>query len=203
LDQLRFILHHVSLVAIALQMGLLTMQGGLAMADRERRQRLEGEENVARRIKLEREARGWSTATLADRLTDAGYPLNQSAVWRIESGEPRRRVNLDEAIGFAKVFDVSLDNLVGPPEIAANAQVKQLMAEFAASWEKSVAARKEMDQAREALDAYGRAHPNLAELIGAMVTRVVADAAGYDYRSPDSPPGSPEPEGLADPSAEA
>lgn len=173
------------------------------MADGERRQRLEGEENVARRIKMEREARGWSTATLAERLTDAGYPLNQSAVWRIESGEPRRRVNLDEAIGFAKVFDVSLDNLVGPPEIAANAQVKQLMAEFAASWEKSVAARKETDQAREALDAYGRAHPNLAELIRAMVNRVVADTAGDDFLLPDSPSGSLGPEGLADPSAEA
>jgi transcriptional regulator with XRE-family HTH domain len=184
-------------------MGLLTMQGGLAVADGERRQRLEGEENVARRIKLEREARGWSTATLADRLTDAGYPLNQSAVWRIESGEPRRRVNLDEAIGFAKVFDVSLDNLVGPPEIAANAQVKQLMAEFAASWEKSVAARKEMDQAREALDAYGRAHPNVAELIEAMVARVVADAVGDDYRSPTLPPSPAEPDGPASSEGEA
>ncbi|WP_371480705.1 helix-turn-helix domain-containing protein [Kitasatospora sp. NBC_00315] len=173
------------------------------MADEDRRQRLEGEENVARRIKMEREARGWSTATLAERLTEAGYPLNQSAVWRIESGEPRRRVNLDEAIGFAKVFDISLDNLVGPPEIAANAHVKRLLADFAESWQKSVAARKDMDQAREALDAYGRAHPNLEELIRAMITRVVADAAGDDYRSPKFPSGSPEAKGLADPGTEA
>lgn len=173
------------------------------MADEDRRQRLEGEENVARRIKMEREARGWSTATLAERLTEAGYPLNQSAVWRIESGEPRRRVNLDEAIGFAKVFDISLDNLVGPPEIAANAHVKRLLADFAESWQKSVASRKEMDRARDALDAYGRAHPNLEELIRAMITRVVADAAGDDYRSPNFPPGPPEAEGLADPGTEA
>ncbi|MFI9360355.1 helix-turn-helix domain-containing protein [Kitasatospora sp. NPDC053057] len=172
------------------------------MADEDRRQRLEGEENVARRIKMEREARGWSTATLAERLTEAGYPLNQSAVWRIESGEPRRRVNLDEAIGFAKVFDISLDNLVGPPEIAANTHVKRLLADFAESWQKSVAARKEMDLAREALDAYGRAHPNLQELIRAMITRVVADAAGDDYRSPNFPPGASDAEGLGDPGTE-
>ncbi|WP_051711942.1 hypothetical protein [Streptomyces sp. NRRL S-350] len=111
-------------------------------------------------------------------------------MWRIESGEPRRRVNLDEAIGFAKVFDISLDNLVGPPEIAANAHVKRLLAEFAESWQKFVAVRKEMESARDALDAYGTAHPNLAELISAMITRVVADEVGDDYRPPSSPSGS-------------
>ncbi|MEV7776813.1 helix-turn-helix transcriptional regulator [Kitasatospora sp. NPDC088351] len=185
----------------ALQMGLMTMHGGLTVGGADSRQRLEGEENVARRIKMEREARGWSTATLAERLTEAGYPLNQSAVWRIESGEPRRRVNLDEAIGFAKVFDISLDNLVGPPEIAANAHVKRLLAEFAESWQKSVVARKEMDRARDALDAYGADHPNLAELISAMITRVVADEAGGDYGSQRLPPGSSEAQGLADPGA--
>ncbi|MFD0410444.1 helix-turn-helix domain-containing protein [Kitasatospora sp. NPDC127116] len=176
----------------ALQMGLTTMHGGLIVAGADPRRRLEGEENVAQRIKMEREARGWSTATLAERLTEAGYPLNQSAVWRIESGEPRRRVNLDEAIGFAKVFDISLDNLVGPPEIAANAHVKRLLAEFAESWQKFVTARKEVNRARDALDAYGAAHPNLAELISAMITQVVADEAGDDHHSPSLPPGSPD-----------
>lgn len=73
---------------------------------------LSGENNVAVRIKLERETRGWSTNALSDRLNDAGFDMNPSAVWRIENG--RRRINLDEAIGFADVFGLDLRNLVGP-----------------------------------------------------------------------------------------
>ncbi|PYC77353.1 transcriptional regulator [Streptomyces tateyamensis] len=72
------------------------------------------EENAAERVRLERERRGWSTGELAKRMTEAGYPINQSSVWRIESGEPRRRINLNEAIGFAKVFDLSLEDFLGP-----------------------------------------------------------------------------------------
>ncbi|MFJ4680677.1 helix-turn-helix domain-containing protein [Kitasatospora sp. NPDC088783] len=72
------------------------------------------EENAAERVRLERELRGWSTGELAKRMTEAGYPINQSSVWRIESGEPRRRINLDEAIGFAKVFDLALEDFLGP-----------------------------------------------------------------------------------------
>ncbi|MGW4806259.1 MULTISPECIES: helix-turn-helix domain-containing protein [unclassified Kitasatospora] len=72
------------------------------------------EENAAERVRLERELRGWSTGELAKRMTEAGYPINQSSVWRIESGEPRRRINLDEAIGFAKVFDLTLEDFLGP-----------------------------------------------------------------------------------------
>lgn len=72
------------------------------------------EDHVAERIKLEREARGWSTVTLAERMADAGHPVNQSAIWRIESGKPRRRVNLDEALGFCKVFDLTFDELTSP-----------------------------------------------------------------------------------------
>ncbi|MFJ6771667.1 helix-turn-helix domain-containing protein [Kitasatospora sp. NPDC091257] len=72
------------------------------------------EENAAERVRLERELRGWSTGELAKRMTEAGYPINQSSVWRIESGEPRRRINLNEAIGFAKVFDLALEDFLGP-----------------------------------------------------------------------------------------
>lgn len=72
------------------------------------------EDYVAERIKQEREARGWSTVTVADKMAEAGHPLNQSAIWRIESGKPRRRVNLDEALGFCQVFGLTMDELTAP-----------------------------------------------------------------------------------------
>lgn len=72
------------------------------------------EDNVADHIRLHREMRGWSTAHLAREVTAAGVPLSQSAVWRIESGNPRRKISVDELIGFAKVFGVSIGELLEP-----------------------------------------------------------------------------------------
>jgi transcriptional regulator with XRE-family HTH domain len=47
-------------------------------------------------------------------MTKAGAPMNQSAIWKIENGKPRRRITVDEAIAFAKVFEVPLDELLTP-----------------------------------------------------------------------------------------
>ena len=44
------------------------------------------EQVVAAVIARERDRRDWSTAKLARLVTEAGCPLNQSAVWRIEDG---------------------------------------------------------------------------------------------------------------------
>lgn len=49
---------------------------------------LYSEGNVAARVALEREVRGWSTPELAERVTRAGVKMNQTAVWRIENGTP-------------------------------------------------------------------------------------------------------------------
>lgn len=88
------------------------------------------EDHVAARIKLEREARGWSTVKLAEEMADAGHPINQSAIWRIESGKPRRRVNLDEALGFCKVFDITMQDLTGPPGELATPRIRQLARDY-------------------------------------------------------------------------
>lgn len=34
---------------------------------------------------------------------------------RIESGTPRRKITLDEALGFARVFELPLEELMSPP----------------------------------------------------------------------------------------
>jgi transcriptional regulator with XRE-family HTH domain len=73
---------------------------------------------VADRIRYERQRLGWSTAELARRVTDAGCKISQSSVWSIESGEPRRKVSAGEAVAFAEVFSLSLDELIRPPDDA-------------------------------------------------------------------------------------
>ncbi|MFJ3616037.1 helix-turn-helix transcriptional regulator [Streptomyces hydrogenans] len=103
------------------------------------------EEHVAARIKLEREVRGWSTVKLAEEMAAVGHPINQSAIWRIESGKPRRRVNLDEALGFCKVFDITMQDLTGPPGELATPRIRELAREY-------VQMTREYHQLRAAID---------------------------------------------------
>jgi transcriptional regulator with XRE-family HTH domain len=121
--------------------------------------RLEGEENAAQRLKMERESRGWSTAEVARRMSEAGFPINQSSVWRIESADPPRRINLDEAIGFAKVFGLTLEDLIGPPEVFVDSTMRRLVALFQEALDRAQDMLDEMDRAEAAMHEYIEEHP--------------------------------------------
>lgn len=137
---------------------------------------LGGEENVAIRIKLEREARGWSTNVVSDRLNEAGFEMNPSAVWRIENR--KRRVNLDEAIGFAQVFGLELRNFVGPPRLAAQGRAMELIDAVVHAFRETQRANAAFTQARDTLDAYLVKHPDIREEADVMVSHAMAEAAG-------------------------
>ncbi|AWN28147.1 transcriptional regulator [Streptomyces sp. NEAU-S7GS2] len=154
---------------------------------------LRGEENVALRLKIERETRGWSTNALSDRLVEAGYEMNPSAVWRIENG--KRRINLDEAIGFAEVLGVSLQNLVGPPQLAAKARAMELIDDVVRAFRETQRAGVSLTRARDALDAYLAEHPDIREEADVMVSNAMAEEAianfaigPYDAPSPGEYP---------------
>ncbi|MFJ9030021.1 helix-turn-helix domain-containing protein [Streptomyces sp. NPDC102274] len=59
---------------------------------------------VARTVRDLRERRQWTTDDLSRRLTEAGYPLAQSGVTRLESGG--RRITVDDLEALAAVFGV-------------------------------------------------------------------------------------------------
>ncbi|MER6911195.1 helix-turn-helix transcriptional regulator [Streptomyces sp. NPDC000594] len=154
---------------------------------------LSGEENVAVRIKLEREARRWSTNALSDRLNEAGFDMNPSAVWRIENR--KRRINLDEAIGFAEVFGVSLRNLVGPPRLAAKARAMELIDDVVAAHRETQRANHAFTQARDAFDAYIAEHPDISEEAEVMVSNAIAEALMQANLATHGPtPGGPRPD---------
>jgi transcriptional regulator with XRE-family HTH domain len=76
-----------------------------------------GERLLASRVKELRVNRGWTQADLAREMTAAGCPIHQTAVSRIEkpsTTDGRRAIMLDEAIAFARVFEVPLGRLVSP-----------------------------------------------------------------------------------------
>ncbi|MEV6165947.1 helix-turn-helix transcriptional regulator [Streptomyces sp. NPDC052052] len=135
---------------------------------------LKGEDNAAQRIKAEREQRGWSTTTLSDRLNEAGYEMNPSAVWRIENG--KRRINLDEAIGFAEVFGVSLSNLVGPPALAAAGRAMELIDTVVAANAAAQRAQHVYRRATDELAAYLDEHPDIREAADVMVSNAIAES---------------------------
>ncbi|WP_329133616.1 helix-turn-helix domain-containing protein [Streptomyces sp. NBC_01476] len=140
------------------------------------------EDYIAQRVKLEREVRGWSTVTLAERMTAAGHPINQSAIWRIESGKPRRRVNLDEALGFCKVFDITLDDLTAAPGHIANPKVRRLVGEYVEQWKQWRALGKAMDAIQAELREYTEAHPDQDDLVKALLTHELAVASNGEFR---------------------
>lgn len=95
--------------------------------------RNEIEDRFAKRVRSEREFRGWSQAELASRLSDVlGQQVYPTTVAKIESrsGEKLRSIKLDEAVGLARLFEVSVEDIVGlsdtPPR--GRAEIRNLLA---------------------------------------------------------------------------
>lgn len=76
------------------------------------------ERELAGRLQVEREARGWSQAELSKRMAAAGHPIHQSAISKIETPpkDGRRAISINEAIGFSKVFGIALGELLLPTD---------------------------------------------------------------------------------------
>src|SRR5271163_4440786 len=69
------------------------------------------DDRLGNRIKVERENRGWSQVDMANMLSDNGIqPMHPTTVAKIEAGT--RSVRINEAVGIADLFEVSLDSLL-------------------------------------------------------------------------------------------
>lgn len=90
-------------------------------------QTLASEEALAKRVAYEREQRGWSYEALAKRMTAAACPINQSSIYKIEKGQPRRRVTVDELLGFSTVLGLDVAELLLPPEAILNRRLADLL----------------------------------------------------------------------------
>lgn len=90
---------------------------------------LASEQSLATRIAYERGERGMSYAGLAKRMTAVGCAIDQSAIYKIEKGEPRRRVTVDELVALSKVFDLDIGELLVPPETILSRRLTAMLAE--------------------------------------------------------------------------
>ncbi|WP_405822940.1 helix-turn-helix transcriptional regulator [Streptomyces sp. NBC_00838] len=136
---------------------------------------LYSEGNAAARVALEREVRGWSTIELAERVTKAGVKMNQTAIWRIENGEPRRRINLDEALALSRVFELPLEELMSPPLEGLDAGVRRLVQEAVEAYFETRDAQDRLHGAVIAIAQHIEAQPDSSRAIHEQCLRLMGE----------------------------
>jgi transcriptional regulator with XRE-family HTH domain len=89
------------------------------------------ETNLAKRIAYERERRDLSYEGLAAQMTEHGCAIQGSAIYKIEKGDPPRRVTVDELVALARVFELpTVDELLTPVGLIEQREAKELVAEL-------------------------------------------------------------------------
>lgn len=86
------------------------------------------ERELAARIAYERKDRGLGVEALAKLMTDAGCPINGSAIYRIEKGNPPRAISVNEFVALQKVFGLSHEELLQPVELMRQQRAQDLIA---------------------------------------------------------------------------
>ena len=77
------------------------------------------------RIREMRAARGWTQDELARRMTEAGHPMHQTTVAKLENGN--RPTSVSEVGALATLFGVAIGSLFGDPQrVAKQMRLKAL-----------------------------------------------------------------------------
>lgn len=147
------------------------------------------ERNLAVRIAHEREQRGWKQATLARRMKDVGCPMEGSTIYKIESGDPPRRVAVDELVGFARVFGIPVEELLLPLDLVMDRSalvltkdVQRVLASLAENVRQMIDLKSKIVQLQSKLAAGDRVARRVQEwLPSLMLSRPMGD----DDDSPD------------------
>src|SRR5690625_1943129 len=87
------------------------------------------EDNLAERIAYERERRDLSYEALAKLVTEAGCPMQGSAIFKTENevDGKRRRVTVDEMVALARVFEVPIEDMLRPIDEIRDECVRDLV----------------------------------------------------------------------------
>ncbi len=143
------------------------------------------EEGLARRIARERERRGWSYEGLARRMTVAGCPINQSAIYKIEKGTrdregrpgPARRITVQELLAFSKVFEIDIAALLLPPEVAESQELSELLIAWNEARHAAGEAKLRELEAWNRFVSYARERPELRDKLEEFMREWASDGS--------------------------
>ena len=122
------------------------------------------ERALARRLRWEREQRGMTYDGLAARMTLAGCPIQGSALYKIEKGEPRRRITVDELVALGAVLELDVPDLLRPLEAVLHSDIADAaMAERKARDELYACVERVREARTRHLALYRRAHEDEAD----------------------------------------
>jgi transcriptional regulator with XRE-family HTH domain len=93
-----------------------------------------GERELARRIQWERERRDWTLEELASKMTSVGCQIQRSGIYKIEKGDPPRRIVVDELIALSKVFSIPVEQLLLPVELLEKERATEIARELPAAF---------------------------------------------------------------------
>jgi transcriptional regulator with XRE-family HTH domain len=124
---------------------------------------LQSEANLARRVAFEREQRQWTYEGTAKRMTDVGCAIQGSAIYKIEKGQPPRRISVDELVAFGKVFDLDLADLLVPVDVILDNHSKALVQAWLDARKALYDAWAQMDAADVNFREYVEQHPEARE----------------------------------------
>jgi transcriptional regulator with XRE-family HTH domain len=113
-----------------MQLACLPFRKGGVVPRPNRGRTLASEANLARRIARERDRRDLSYEALAQAMTEQGCAIQGSAIYKIEKGNPPRRVTVDELVALAKVFDLPIDDILKPMELIEKERAEELITEL-------------------------------------------------------------------------
>lgn len=147
---------------------------------------LAGEDNLARRIKSERERRGWSAYKLAQMMAAEGCEVPKNAIPRIEQGQ--RSISFDEALALARVFELSMDDFATALPVLESVRSRAAISRardravslFGATNELAVA----LDEYLSILDQFGRDDPQVTTLLE-LLARTVRNISPDPVTDPD------------------
>jgi hypothetical protein len=101
--------------------------------------------------------------------------MNQTAVWRIENGSPRRKITLDEALGFSRVFELPLEELMSPPLEGVDLEGRRIVQEAVEAFYEARDAEDRLHRAVVAASAYIESHPDSSKGINEQFLRLMGE----------------------------
>lgn len=123
------------------------------------------EAHLAERIAFERKLRNLGVDALAKLMTDAGCKITGSAILRIEKGNPRRRVTVDELMALAQVFETEPMDLLRPADLVEKEWAEGVAEELATARAHLVDSHAEVVRAVLRLVEVAGTSPDLYEFV--------------------------------------